>query len=221
MELMKITGYTDGEFASSFEGSPYSVMINPDTIKWQRMVDYNVQQSPDSSSSSQKYKSTPSDKLNFDIVIDCTGIVDGKRTEMSVEIAALEKIIFTYNGEIHRPNFVKIQWGKDFIFKGVLKSFDTSYTLFRSDGSALRAKVSLAFDIYISQSTVNKKDARQSPDVSHWVTVVEGVSLPQLCQQVWKDDSKYVQVAKHNRLNKFRDLRGIEKLIFPPIISTV
>ena len=97
MELMKITGYKDGEFTAPFEGSPYSVMINPDTIKWQRSIDYNVQQLPDSSSPSQKFKSTPSDKLNFDIVIDCTGIIDDKRTQMSVEISALEKIIFTYN----------------------------------------------------------------------------------------------------------------------------
>ena len=134
------------------------------------------------------------------------------------EIGALEKIVFTYNGQIHRPNFVKIQWGKDFIFKGVLKSFDTSYTLFRSDGSALRAKVSLAFDIYVSPGTTNKLDANESPDVSHWVTVTDGASLPQLCQNVWKDDSKYVQVAKYNRLNKFRDLKGIENLIFPPIV---
>src|SRR5215207_1968338 len=113
LEPLKITGYTDEEFQTAFEGQPYSVMINPDSIKWQRKIDYNEQQSPDSSSASQKYKNTPSDKLNFDIVIDCTGIVDPKRTDMSTEISALEKIVFTYNGKIHRPNFVKVQWGKN------------------------------------------------------------------------------------------------------------
>ena len=74
LELLKITGYTDKEFRTAFEGSPYSVMINPDSIKLQRAIEYNEQQAPDSSTASQKYKSTPSDKLNFDIVIDCTGI---------------------------------------------------------------------------------------------------------------------------------------------------
>lgn len=219
LELMKITGYTDEEFQTAFEGKPYSVMINPDSIKYQRSIEYNEQQAPDTSSASQKYKSTPSDKLNFDIVIDCTGVVDAKRTNMSTEIAALEKIVFTYNGDIHRPNFVKVQWGKNITFKGVLVSFDISYTLFRPDGSPLRAKISLGFSQYISPETVTKTDAAASPDMTHMVTVVEGMSLPQMCLDVWNDESHYVQVAKYNGLNKFRNLKGIGELIFPPIIQ--
>jgi hypothetical protein len=219
LELLKITGYTDEEFQNAFEGQPYSLMINPDSIKWQRSVEYNEQQAPDSSSASQKYKSSPSDKVSFDIVIDCTGIIDSKRTDMAAEINALEKIVFTYNGKIHRPNFVKIQWGQNITFKGVLTSFDTSYTLFKPDGSPVRAKISLSFSQYISPSTVKKLDQLQSPDVSHVVTVVEGITLPQLCQNIWNDDSYYIQVARFNDLNKFRDLKGIENLIFPPILK--
>ncbi|MCG8574690.1 MAG: hypothetical protein MI810_07385 [Flavobacteriales bacterium] len=219
LELMKITGYTDEEFSSAFSGDPYTVMINPESIKWTRAIEYNEQQSPDSSSASQKYKSTPSDKLSFDIVIDCTGVVDSKRTVMYKEITALENIVFTYNGKIHRPNFVKIQWGKNITFKGVLTSFDTSYTLFKPDGSPLRAKVSLSFSQYLSPSTVKKVDGQESPDVSHLVDVVDGDTLPQLCQKIWNDDSYYIQVAKYNGLNKFRHLMGGTKLIFPPIVQ--
>lgn len=218
LELLKITGYTDEEFQNSF-GQPYSVMINPESIKWQRSVEYNEEQAPDSSSASQKYKSSPSDKVNFDIVIDCTGIVDNKRTNMATEISALEKIIFTYNGKIHRPNYVKIQWGQNLTFKGVLTSMDTSYTLFKPDGSPVRAKISLNFSQYISPSTVKKLDQPTSPDISHLVTVVEGITLPQLCQNVWNDDSYYIQAARYNDLNKFRNLKGIDKLIFPPILQ--
>ncbi len=217
LELLKITGYTDEEFQNAFEGQPYSVMINPDNIKWQRSIEYNEQQAPDSSSSSQKYKSTPSDKLNFDITIDCSGVVDAKRTDMAAEISALEKIVFTYNGDIHRPNFVSIQWGKNFTFKGVLTSFDTSYTLFKPDGSPLRAKISLAFSQYISPSTVEKLDKKTSPDITHVVDIKDGDNLPQLCEKVWNDKSYYAAVAKFNNLNKFRNLKGVSSLVFPPI----
>jgi len=221
LELLKITGYTDEEFQTAFEGSPYSVMINPESIKFQRAIEYNEQQAPDSSTASQKYKSTPSDKLNFDIVLDCTGIVDPKRTEMAKEVAALEKIVFTYNGSIHRPNFVKIQWGRNITFKGVLVSFDTSYTLFRPDGSPLRAKISLGFSQYVSPETMAKKDAATSPDITHMVSVVEGMTLPQLCDKVWHDNTYYIEVAKYNGLNKFRNLKGVNQLIFPPIVQPV
>jgi hypothetical protein len=221
LEPMKITGYTDEQFTKRFPGPPYLMMLNPESIKWQRSIEYNQQQAPDSSSASQRYKSTPSDRLNFDVVIDCTGIVDPKRIDMAKEITTLENIIFTYNGTIHRPNFVKVQWGKDLIFNGVLSSFDISYTLFRSDGSPLRAKISLGFSQYIAPQTVKIQDKQESPDVSHLVTVVEGVTLPQLCEQIWNDENYYIQAARYNGLNKFRNLKGVEKLIFPPIIPTV
>ncbi len=211
----------DEEFQKSFKGKPYVVMINPESLKLQKSVEYDKKQAPDSSSSSQRYKSTPSDKLNFDIVIDCTGLVDSKRTVMKDEIQALENIVYTYQGEIHRPNFVKIQWGKNMVFKGVLDSLDISYTYFRPDGSPLRAKVSMSFSQYISPSTLEKLDKKESPDVSHIVHVIDGETLPQLCKRIWNDESYYVQVAAYNKLDKFRKLKGGDKLIFPPIIPAV
>lgn len=217
LEPMKITGYTDEDFQNKFSGAPYSFMINPDTIKIQKSIEYNEQQAPATSSASQKYKSTPSDKLTFEIVIDCTGIVDAKRIDMAKEITALETIIYTYNGKIHRPNFVKVQWGQNITFNGVLESIDISYTLFKPDGSPLRAKISLAFSQYISPKTVTMQDAPESPDLTHIVTVSDGMSLPQLCLQTWNDDSLYIQVAEFNGLNKFRNLNGVSKLIFPPV----
>ena len=220
LELMKITGYTDEEFQNKFPGNPYVLMINPDNIKLQKAIDYNEQQAPATSSTSQKFKSIPSDKLTFDTVIDCTGIVDAKRTDMSKEIKALETIIYTYNGKIHRPNFVKVQWGENITFNGVLNSIDISYTLFRPDGSPLRAKIALVFSQYISPSTETKIISPKSPDLTHIVSVVEGMSLPQLCLQTWDDDSLYIEVAKFNNLNKFRNLGGVNKLLFPPVIQS-
>jgi hypothetical protein len=219
LTMLKITGCTDKNFRQTLPGPPYVVMLNPDNIKWHREIEYNEEQAPDSSAPSQKYKRTPSDKLSFDIVIDCSGVVDNKRTSMADEVSALEKIVYTYNGDKHRPNFVRVQWGKNMMFKGLLDTFETSYTLFRPDGSPLRAKVSLSFSQYVAPQTVAQKDQKKSPDVSHLITVVEGLNLPQLCYQVWEKETYYVQVARFNNLNKFRNLKGGERLIFPPIIQ--
>lgn len=216
LQLMKIIGYSDEEF-QNVSGKSYTLMMNPESMKRQQSIEYNDQQAPDSSSASQKYKSTPSDKLSFEIVIDCTGVVDGKRLDMSTEIESLEKVVYTYNGKIHRPNFVKLQWGKNFIFKSVLTSMDTNYTLFKPDGSPLRAKISLSFSQYISPSTVIKIDQPQSPDVTHMVTIVDGDSLPKLSYEIWNDENYYIQVAKYNVLDKFRNLTSGDQLFFPPI----
>lgn len=217
---MKITGYKDEEFKTPVSGKPYTLMLNPESIKWNRSIEYNEQHPIDSSATSQKYKSTPSDNLSFDIVIDCTGIVFSKRTDMATEIKALEDIVYTYNGEIHRPNFVKIQWGNDIVFYSVLKSFDTTYTLFKPDGTPLRAKISLSFGQYTSPEKRKKEDNETSPDITHLVEVIEGQSLPQLSNKMWNSPYYYTQVAAYNDLNKFRHLKGGIALVFPPIINS-
>ncbi len=219
LEMMKITGYKDKEFSSKISGDPYTLMMNPTELKWNGKIEYTDQSVPDSSTPSQKYKFSSNKKLNISIDIDCTGIVDSKRVNMSKEIHALSTIVYNYNGDIHRSNFVKIQWGKDFVFKGVLKSMDVTYNLFKPDGSPLRAKVIMDFDNYMSITTANQDANKKSPDVTHLVDVVEGDTLPQLCQKTWEDSSYYIKVAEFNKLNKFRQLRGGQSLVFPPIIQ--
>ncbi|MGG8496989.1 hypothetical protein ACQY1Q_11260 [Tenacibaculum sp. TC6] len=221
LEFMKITGYLDENFTNPVPGEPYKVMINPNSIKWNRKIQYNEQQPIDSSKPSQKYKNTPSDELSFEIVIDCTGVVFSKRIDMAKEIKAIEDIVYTYNGKIHRPNYVKIQWGANLSFSSVLKTFNTTYTLFRPDGSPLRAKVALSFGEYVSPKKKSKEEKKESPDVTHLVEVVEGENLPQLCTKVWNSPYYYIQVAKYNNLNKFRNLKGGQELLFPPLIKPV
>lgn len=226
LQKIKITGYSDEDFldevddSEDFDNQPfYEAMINPDTITWQRTVNYNEEQAPDTSSASQTYQSTPSETLSFDIVIDCTGIVDPERTDLIEELEVLQDIIYTYDGTIHRPNFVKVQWGQGIIFNGVITSFNTTFSLFRPDGSPLRAKVSLSFSEYISPEALGKIDNDESPDMTHLVTVTQGITLPQLCKKVWNNSFYYTQVAQYNDLDKFRNLDGIQSLIFPPIIQ--
>jgi Contractile injection system tube protein len=221
LQLMKITGYTDENYTTAFSGQPYTFMLNPDTVRWQRSIEYAEKQSPGTSTPSWQYKHTAGDTLSFDVVIDCTGIVNNQRTSMNTEIEALAKIVYTYNGKIHRPNYVSIQWGQNFMFKGVLTSFDTSYNLFSPDGNPLRAKISLTFRQYLSEAAVAEQDEKKSPDISQLVTVEEGMTLPQLCNQVWHNDAYCVQAARYNNLNRFRTLKGVQQLIFPPIVKPV
>lgn len=220
LKYLKMTPYSDGSFMNPTAGiNPYTVMINPKSIKWNRKITYSNKQPLDSSTSSQKYRSTPSIELNFDIIIDCTGVVDKNRLDMIKEIKDLETVVYTYQGKIHRPNYVRIQWGQGQIFDSVLKTFNTEYTLFKPNGDPLRAKVSLSFGEYIAPKKAKKKEKKTSPDITHLVDVEEGENLPQLSNKIWDTPYYYVQVAQYNDLNKFRNLKGGLELIFPPIIK--
>lgn len=214
---MKIAAFSDKTFNS--EVGSYEVMLNPDTITLNRAIDYNEKQPPDSSQPSMKYKMTPGSSLSFALIIDCTGIVDAKRTILPKELRQLLSVVYDYNGSIHRPNFVKLTWGIGEVFKGVLTKFDTTYSLFDSNGVPLRAKVSLNFKSYTDPATVAKTENKQSPDLTHLVNVTLGDSLPGLSQKVYDTPDYYIQLAEFNGLDKFRSLQTGVDLIFPPVVA--
>lgn len=213
---MRLVAYKDEKFNSKV--AEYVVMLNPESLKWGRTIEYNEEQPIDASAPSQKYNKTPGEKLSFDITIDCTGVVDSSRVDLPTEITNLSTVVYDYNGEIHRPNFVAIYWGKGLSFQGVLTTFDSSYTYFKPDGTALRAKVSLAFTSYINPSLRAQQDADESPDITHLVSVVEGDTLPQISKNILDSPDYYIQVARYNGLNKFRQIAAGSQIVIPPLV---
>lgn len=213
---MAITAYKDKAFKD--KAGLYEAMINPDKISLNRSIEYNAQQAPDSSEPSQKYKHTPASSLSFDLVLDCTGVVDTKRLDLPDEIKKLQDLVYDFHGDIHRPYFVVLRWGIGQTYKGVLNTFNTNYSLFDPDGIPLRATLSLSFTSYLDPKSVANEETKNSPDLTHRVSVVAGDSLPGLSQRVYDKPDYYIQLAEFNGLNKFRHIRPGSQLVFPPIV---
>jgi len=217
---LKIIAYSDCEFKSVLSGvQPYATMINPESISIEKNIgNTNNEGQVIGTQATLMYKNTPVQKMSFEIVIDCTGIVDGIRTDLKKEIDHLEEIIYAYNGDYHRPNYVKILWG-NIEFNSLLENYSLKYTLFNNDGMPLRAKATLSFGRYLSKTMIDIIEGRKSPDITQLITVQTGDILPQLCNRVWNSSENFVQVARYNELNKFRHLKGGTKIIFPPILE--
>ena len=213
---LAITSYSDN--ACQSKQGTYQAMLNPEKINYRRSIDYNEQQAPGSSAPSQKYKATPPTSLSFDLTIDCTGVVDAKRTDLSEELKNLRDVVYDYHGNVHRPYFVIIRWGIGETFKGVLTSIDTTYSLFDPDGVPLRATVSLSFKSYLDPKAVAQEEDNSSPDLTHRVPVVAGDTLPLISNRIYGDPTYFVQLAAINKLDKLRTLTPGTVLIVPPLV---
>jgi phage tail protein X len=71
----------------------------------------------------------------------------------------------------------------------------------------------------ISQAKLTALENKQSPDLTHIRTVIEGDTLPLLCYREYGDSKYYYQVAQVNGLTDFKKLPAGMKLAFPPIIT--
>jgi nucleoid-associated protein YgaU len=53
--------------------------------------------------------------------------------------------------------------------------------------------------------------------MTHRRTVVAGDTLPLMCFQIYQDSTRYLDVARHNKLNDFRNLEPGQQIFFPPL----
>ncbi|MEI6897393.1 MAG: peptidoglycan-binding protein [Psychromonas sp.] len=222
MEKLRIT-----EIGKSNDDS-YIAMLNPNSIKLTQGINYNDCESGGTGlvASTSEFSGYATETLAFDFMLDGTGVVKGtesnsegqesKRAIVSDALSKLQSVVYNYNGDEHEPNIVNISWGT-LLFEGRLTSLSVDYTLFSSDGSPLRAKLSLAFKGYKTKKKILTQAKQQSPDLTHLIKVKAGDSLPLLCQKIYHDGSYCIEVAKYNNLLSFRHLLPGQSLYFPPL----
>lgn len=199
------------------EGTVFEVMVNPSSYSHAHSISYNKKEAVGQAGAETKFGSVNAEKINFDIVLDGTGVVDVAGVpDVKTQVQQLSDIVYKYDGDKHETNIVRLLWGS-LIFFGRLDSMSIEYTLFKPSGEPLRAKVKLAFSSFLSKEEEALQANRSSPDLSHYVEVQAGDTLPLLCYRIYKDSAYYLEVARVNNLTSFRDLRPGTRLHFPPL----
>ena len=194
----------------------FTVMINPENYKHTRTIKYEKETPFGAVGRAVRFASADTEKLNFTIWIDGTGVIDPYASDVATQIQQLNSVVYKYDGDDHQPNHLRLLWGT-FIFFGRLTSIVTDYTMFKPGGAPLRAKVTLDFEGFMSKEEQSLTANRSSPDLTHVVEIKAGDTLPLLCHRIYKDPSYYTAAARANNLVNFRDLKPGLRVHFPPL----
>ncbi len=219
LEKMTIQAFSDPKFSAKV-GAPFKVMINPEKYSRTFSIEFNEQQAMGTSGGGPAYSKSLPESIKLEFIFDGTGAVPAPAggTTKSVDqwLNEFKEIAFDYNGDIHSSNFLMISWGS-LIFKCRLQQYSVDYTLFKEDGSPLRAKVNADFKEFTDPETVSKESSNSSPDLSHVRTFTAGDSLQNLCYKIYDDSSLFLEVAKANKIVNFRGIKPGTQIYFPPI----
>lgn len=211
---MKIIGFriiqSDGQKPVRKHAGNFDVQVNPASIKITRKINYGNTRAM-GKSKNKKFDAFDADTLNFEILLDATGILPESKQSVKERVGQLESVLYDMNSEAHEPNYMKIVWGS-FTFFGRLASLNYNYTLFKPDGAPLRVKISLSFN-----GSGEDKEVK-SPDLSRVHILKEGETLPFLCEEYYNDPSYCFEVAKVNNLATFRYVKPGTRLLFPSLI---
>lgn len=214
LEKMAITAYTDPKFTQKVD--TFTVQINPESYKHTHNTEYTANDSTDTAGVTKKFYVQSPQEVSFSFYLDSTGVIAGI-TSVAAAIKNFKALIYTYNGNIHSPNYVQLSWGAGFIFNCRLEKLDIDYLLFKPDGTPLRAKLDVNFVEYLSPDEIVKRSQKNSPDMTHRRIVHVGDTLPHMCYRIYGDSKYYTAIAQFNGLDNFRNLQPGQSLLFPPL----
>jgi hypothetical protein len=215
----------------------FTLLVNPETYTRKYAVEYVEDKRANTANPGLYFRSKP-EEFKIDVLFDATGVViDGgmlnlaivnpfgndNENDVSGQITTLLNFCYTYSGDIHRPNYLKITWGDlgntehGGIFKGVLTSIDIDYKLFRPDGKPLRAVAHLTLMSSIDPATAIKLEDPKSPDVTHQRVFNASDHFTLVAEKVYDDLNYYIDVAKANKMPGFRRVAQGTKIKLPPL----
>ncbi len=190
LEKLKIKAYKSRDRSEKDLIGTFKAMFNPESFSQKYEIIYGKNQGSNTTGKEVNYSlSEPSD-LNLRLVLDGTGVNKigiapaGGQKKVSERIEEFLDLTFRMNGDIHEPNFLKVEWG-DLIFSCRLASVNISYTSFNRDGTPLRAELDVTL---LSDEAVKKRIAEEkktSPDLTHSRIVKSGDSLPLLTKEIY------------------------------------
>lgn len=228
MKYLTIVGYEAGKKGPVGKGfEEFTAQVNPASINVNYGIGY-VEDSQDGSIIPQKkYNGTKTQTVSFELILDETGVIPNDKVikkGVKDQIELFKKTCYYYIGSEHETPYVKIHLNNESLFKynkqafyARIENFEVTYTMFSSEGEPIRAKLNATFGGTMDPETESSLKDKQSPDLTHMVTVRAGDTLPMLCQRIYGDRQMHHEVARINNLISFRYLEPGTELIFPPI----
>ena len=227
---LRIKAYSDEQFSDEVSEGEFRTLLNPENYTFKYKIEQNDDQASGTSSAAPRFNKALPEDLELEFVFDRTGVItdygapggsDDKtfKDEGGGIIGDVEKfknVIFDYNGDEHKPNYLIISWGT-LLFKGTLSEMDITFKLFKSDGTPLRAVARAKFKGFVEDDLRVAIENNSSPDLTHVRIVKDGDTLPLMAYRIYGDSKYYLEVAKANQITNFRKLTVGQKIFFPPI----
>lgn len=203
---------------------PFPVMYNPEKFSKTVRTVYQPSRVPGDAGEEQTFQGIEGDQVSFEFLFDATGgSINGIQGEIAKALDGVDAQIELFlalthsrDPQEHQPPKLTLIWGT-FIFECRLVSATIDYTLFNPMGRPLRATINATFKGDRPRLLQAVLDKLFSADLTHVRIVKAGETLPLISEDVYGDPSYYVELARINGLNNFRELKPGMELILPPL----
>ena len=215
LEKLLVRAYSAPDYAEASLLDTFESYVNPNEITLAYEMEYDSAQGSGTTGSRMDFKKVKPGDLSLAFFLDGTG-ANGVKIDVQEQVEKFQTVT-GYNGDIHRPNYLKVAWGTLQVKRCVLKSASIAYKLFKADGTPLRATIAATFVDAVEDQTRVALAQDASPDLTHVRVLRAGESLAALCDQIYGRPELYPKVARANGLDGLRHLPAGTRVRFPPL----
>jgi phage protein U len=198
-------------------GEEFSVLFNPTEYSIDGGAKWSEQEKRGQKPELQ-YTGSDRKKLTMDLFFDTYESRTDVR-EHTVKVSSLA----VFNKEAHRPPKLTLSWGQgspggvhaDFPFTGVLEALKQQFLLFQSDGTPVRAKLSVTFLQFSLSPEELKKNEAHSADKTKTYLVKAGDTASGIAGRFYKDPARWRHIALANDIDHPARLEAGRMLIIP------
>src|SRR2546422_43890 len=109
VDKLKIVSYKSPDRKT--KDAEIDVLVNPESYSQKIALKYSDKQAPGTTAKTPKFSKIEPQKLEFELLFDSTGIINGSTSGVEAELDKLKKVALEYKGNEHRPRFLSIYWG--------------------------------------------------------------------------------------------------------------
>lgn len=196
------------------EDREISCAFNPTEVTVDKSVTYAEQDVPGLDAPIQQFVSGDAETLSIELFFDTYEDVEDVR-EQTDEINRLLMV----DGDRHAPPVVKFAWGR-ISFTSLVESANTTYTMFASDGTPVRARIDVTFREYTPPEEQLQGEPRHSADRASTHRVTQGETLPSIANETYGSPTEWRKIAAANDIVNPRRLEPGTELEIPPLERT-
>jgi hypothetical protein len=219
MALAKLEMTPLDKSGAKIEAKRFRVLFNPTSYSIGSSVTWEPRGSRETNAPPLTYGGGASRTLTLELFYDVTEPLDGTRIDDVRKETNKVVTLARKDRDLGRPPVVAIEWGaapltgSDFPFIGVVSGLTQNFTLFKADGTPVRADLNVTFTEFADP----KMDQRKLDPEFTTRVVKRGDTLSSIAAELYGDPALWRVIALANRLDDPRRLEIGRPLAIPKI----
>jgi hypothetical protein len=117
LSKLTIHAFEKNDFKNEVKDKAFTTPINPETFTRTNHIELDTTRGHGQPGTDPRYKSTSPEEVKIEFILDGTKTMEGyvekyKNMEVSEQIKEFNDCV-QYEGKIHRPRFLIVQWGSE------------------------------------------------------------------------------------------------------------